>query len=142
MAASDLSGRSEKRRAIIVLSDGADTKSSASADKALTNALAANATIYTVNMMPSDVRRPDQIAAIGALKDFASRSGGTYVATPGGQALSDAFTKIIEELRNQYTIAYKPSNRVRDGRWRTIELKLSRSDLNIRTRKGYRKRKS
>lgn len=142
MAAQDLAGRPEKRRAIVVLSDGADTKSSASPDKALSAALAANATIYTVNMMDTSTRRSDQMLATGALQNFASKSGGTYVATPGGQALGDAFGKIIEELRNQYTISYRPTNRARDGRWRTIELKLSRTDLNVRTRKGYRAPKS
>src|ERR1041385_8205509 len=48
-AAKDLSKRPEKRRAIILLTDGMDTKSAASADKALNTALAANVTIYTVD---------------------------------------------------------------------------------------------
>jgi VWFA-related protein len=141
-AAKDLAARPEKRLAIVLLSDGADTKSSASAEKALNAALAANATIYTVNMMDADIRRVDQVAAAGALKEFASKSGGTYLATPGGHALAESFQKIIEELRNQYTLTYKPSNKARDGRWRTIELKLSRPDLAVRSRKGYRARKS
>src|SRR5437764_11686222 len=48
-AARDLAQRPEKRRAIVILSDGMDTKSGASAEKALNVALAANATIYTVD---------------------------------------------------------------------------------------------
>ena len=141
-ASKDLALRPEKRRAIIVLSDGADTRSAASADKALAAAFAANATIYTVDMIdPATAAREKQIAG-GALRNFANKSGGRYVPSAGGQSLSDAFQSIVEELSNQYTIGYKPTNRARDGRWRSIELKLARAELNARTRKGYRAPKS
>jgi Ca-activated chloride channel family protein len=143
-AARDLSARPEKRRAIIVLSDGADTKSAASADKALNAALAANATIYSVDMNDpaAPVSSAQRIGGGGALKHFSGKSGGRYVASPGGRALGEAFTKIVEELSNQYTVGYRPSNRARDGRWRTIELKLSRADARARTRTGYKAPKS
>jgi VWFA-related protein len=72
------------------------------------------------------------------LRNFAAKSGGRFVATPGGQALREAFAGIIEELSNQYTIAYRPTNRARDGKWRTLEVKLTRPELAARTRKGYR----
>lgn len=141
-AARDLAQRPEKRRAIIVLSDGADTRSAASADKALAAAFAANATIYTVDMVhPATAVREKQIAA-GALKNFAGKSGGRYISTSGGQGLSDAFASIVEELSNQYTLGYRPTNKTRDGRWRSIELKVTRPDLNARTRNGYRAPKS
>jgi VWFA-related protein len=137
-AANDLAARPEKRRAIVVLSDGMDTRSRASADKALNQALAAQATIYAVDMSAS--RGPNaanqQNAAV--LRNFAAKSGGRFVATPGGQALREAFTGIVEELRNQYTIGYRPTNRTRDGKWRTLEVKMSRPELAARTRKGYR----
>lgn len=141
-AAKDLSSRPETRRAILVLSDGIDTGSGASLDKALNAALAANATIYTVNMADPDVKSADRNLLAGALKKFAEKSGGRYVASPGGRTLSDAFEDIIEELSNQYTIGYRPSNRARDGKWRKIQIELSKEDLNARTRAGYRAPKS
>lgn len=140
-AARDLSTRPEKRKAIVVLSDGADTRSSASADKALDAALTANAVIYTVDMMSPNAPGLERMRSATALKNFASKSGGRFVSTPGGAALSEAFEEIVEELSNQYTLGYRPSNRSRDGRWRSIELKMSRDDLQTRTRDGYRARK-
>jgi Ca-activated chloride channel family protein len=137
-AAADLSQRPEQRRAIIVLSDGMDTRSSASADKALNQALAAHATIYTVDMSALSAPNPNGQQNVAVLKNFAAKSGGRFVSTPGGQALREAFTGIVEELSNQYTIGYRPTNRARDGKWRAIEVKLSRPELNARTRKGYR----
>jgi Ca-activated chloride channel family protein len=137
-AADDLSNRPEKRRAIVVLSDGADTRSKASSDKALAAALAVNATIYTVDMSDQGNGAQKTISAAGTLREFANKSGGRFVPTPGGKALRDAFGEIVEELSNQYTIGYRPSNRAYDGRWRTIEVKVDRAEVKARTRRGYR----
>ncbi len=136
-AAEVLSKRPEKRRAIIVLSDGADTMSKASADKALKAALSINATIYAVDMSSLDLKPSDRAQNKGALTNFAEKTGGRYVATPGGVAMRDAFKRIVAELGEQYTIAYSPTNIKKDGKWRAIELRISRPNLSIRTRKGY-----
>ena len=142
-AAQDLSQRPEKRRAIVVLSDGMDTRSSASAEKALSAALNADATIYTVDMSAhGSTSAQERAQSAAALRNFAAKTGGRYIATPGGQALREAFNSIIEELGNQYTIAYQPTNRARDGRWREINVKLTRAAMTARTRKGYRAPKS
>ncbi|MFL6209060.1 MAG: VWA domain-containing protein [Pyrinomonadaceae bacterium] len=138
-AAHDLAARPEKRRAIVVLSDGADTHSAASADKALNMAFAANATIYTVDLADRYAPKSATIAGSSALDFFATRSGGRYLQTPGGQALREAFAAVVEELGNQYTISYRPTNQTRDGRWRNIDVKLqARTDAQPRTRRGYR----
>jgi len=135
-AADDLSKREEKRRAIVVLSDGGENYSRASADKALNRALQAGVTIYAVNLGPQGPAR--DLTAAGILKNFAEKSGGRYIDSPGGQALRDSFAQIAEELGHQYTITYRPTNHARDGKWRAIDLKLSRSDVTVRTRKGYK----
>jgi Ca-activated chloride channel homolog len=135
-ASKDLAARPEKRRAIIVLSDGADTYSNASMDKALASALAAGATIYTVDM--SQQGSKDRLLGVGALRNFAGKTGGRYVSTPGGQMLRETFASIVEELSNQYTLTYRPTNRARDGRWREVAVKIDRAELVARTRKGYR----
>ncbi|HZI17206.1 MAG TPA: VWA domain-containing protein [Pyrinomonadaceae bacterium] len=140
-AARDLSSRPEKRRAIVVLSDGADTRSGASADKALDAALAAGAVIYTVNMADPRAQGIQALGAAGTLRHFAEKSGGRYLSKPGGQALSEAFAEIVEELSRQYTLGYRPLNRARDGRWRAVEVKISKPGATARTRKGYRARK-
>lgn len=139
-AADDLAKRPEKRRAIVVLSDGGENFSSASSSKALDHALQAGATIYGVNMAEEGPGR--DLVGVGILKNLAEKSGGRYISTPGGQELRDAFAAIAEELGHQYTLAYKPLNKQRDGKWRTINVKLSRTDATLRTRKGYRAPKS
>jgi Ca-activated chloride channel homolog len=135
-AADDLAKRAEKRHAIVVLSDGGENYSRASADKALDHALQAGATIYAVNM--SDTGPGRDIAGAAILKNLAEKSGGSYVAAPGGQELRDSFAAIAEELGHQYTLVYRPLNRARDGKWRAIQIKLARPNTTVRARKGYR----
>ena len=137
-AAEVLGKRPEKRRAIIVLSDGADTKSGRSADKSLKAAMAVNATIYTIDMSGVNAgNASERMQNQGVLKNFAEKSGGKFIATPGGVAMREAFKNIVEELGVQYTIGYQPTNTALDGKWRAIEIDLNDSGLNVRTRKGY-----
>lgn len=136
-AAQVLSKRPEKRRAIVVLSDGADTKSKYSADKALKAAIEANATIYTVDMSSDQMNARDRLQVQTVLKNFAEKSGGKFIAAPGGMALRQAFSEIVQELGSQYTLTYMPTNNAKDGKWRSIEVRISKPNLTIRTRKGY-----
>jgi Ca-activated chloride channel homolog len=137
-AAQMLADRPEKRRAIIVLSDGEDTLSSKSAKAAMNAAIAVNATIYTVDMapLPGPSSKPRNVT-IGALKDFAEKTGGTFVSSPGGPSMREAFKRVVEELGSQYTLAYSPSSKKNDGKFRRIEVRVAKPNLTIRTRKGY-----
>ena len=136
-AVNALADRPEARKAIVILSDGMDTSSKASADKAIESALGIGATIYAVDMSATGNGSNDhQSAAI--LKNFAEKSGGRFVGTPGGPALREAFANIADELAHQYTITYRPLNQTRDGKWRKLEVKVSRPEVKVRTRKAYR----
>lgn len=138
-ASKTLAERPEVRKAIVVLSDGMDTFSKATGEKAVESALAVGASIYAVDMSSLDMGGTSGRQSALSLKGFAEKTGGKFIATPGGPALRDAFTGIAEELGHQYTISYRPVNQKRDGKWRTLEVKLvSRDDLSVRTRKGYR----
>lgn len=134
-ASGELSKRNEKRKAIVVLSDGQDTMSGKSSENALKAAMDADITIYTIDMSPINDSKRTQNHAV--LKNFAEKSGGIFVATPGGAAMRDAFETIVEDLGVQYTIGYSPTNGKKDGKWRAIELRVAKPDLTIRTRKGY-----
>jgi len=137
-AARTLADRPENRKAIVVLSDGMDTFSKATSEKAVETALAVGASIYAVDMSPLQVGSGTGRQGAPQLRGFAEKTGGRFIATPGGQAMRDAFASIADELGKQYTLAYRPVNQKRDGKWRTLEVKLNRDDLVVRTRKGYR----
>jgi Ca-activated chloride channel family protein len=141
-AAEALSRRPERRRAILIISDGADTSSRASFEEAMRKAIAAGVAIYSVDLSDSALyRRSVRDSGGEVLKALSSRTGGRHFITPGGSKLREAFEQTVEELRNQYTITYEPLNERQDGRWRSIEVKLKQPELNIRTRQGYYARK-
>lgn len=137
-AAQKLADRTENRKAIVVLSDGVDTFSKASSDKAIEAALAVGATIFAVDMSSIELPGYKRRQSAGQLKAFAEKTGGRFISTPGGPEMRDAFTGIANELGQQYTIAYRPANQKRDGKWRGLEVKVSREAVTVRTRKGYR----
>src|SRR4051794_11957702 len=137
-ASKTLAERTEVRKAIVVLSDGMDTFSKASAQKAVESALAVGASIFAVDMSSIEVAGSARQQSAASLRGFAEKTGGRFIATPGGPALRDAFTGIADELGHQYTLSYRPVNQKRDGKWRALEVKVTRDDLVVRTRKGYR----
>ena len=111
-ASKALTDRPEPRRAIVVLSDGMDTYSKASSDKAVESALAVGASIFAVDMSALDTPGFANRQSAASLKGFADKTGGRFVATGGGQVLRDAFAGIADELGHQYTIAYRPPSPV------------------------------
>ena len=137
-ASEDLLAREEKRRAILLVSDGGDSTSRASLDQAIRKAAEANVTIYCVDLSDRGVFRTtprDNGAEI--MKTLAAKTGGRFFSTPGGRDLKDAFVQTVEELRNQYTLTYEPSNEKRDGKWRAIDVQLTKPELKARSRQGY-----
>jgi Ca-activated chloride channel homolog len=136
-AALELDKRSEKRKAIVVLSDGADTRSGRSSDKALKTAIEAGATIYTIDMSSLNSVDKARLQSQNALKNFAEKTGGKFIQTPGGMAMREAFKNVVQELGVQYTLSFEPTNKKKDGKWRAIEIRVTKPNLNIRTRKGY-----
>jgi Ca-activated chloride channel homolog len=136
-ASAELQKRAEKRRAIVILSDGADNKSGRSSSKALKAAIDAGITIYAVDMADQSDRSSDKMINQRTLKNFAEKTGGLFLATPGGVAMREAFKNIVDELGVQYTLAYTSSNLKKDGKWRELEVKVNRPNLKIRTREGY-----
>ncbi len=141
-ASESLAKRPERRRAILVVSDGADTKSGATLNDALRQASASEVSIYALDLSDAAVYRVaprDNGAEV--MKMLAAKTGGRIFPAPGGTRLREAFTSAVEELRRQYTITYESTNDKYDGKWRGIEVRVAKPNLNIRTRQGYYARK-
>ncbi len=137
-ASEALGKREEQRRAILLISDGADTKSKATFEKAIRAASLANVMIYAVDMSEAAFgRAPAKDNSSQILKDFSLKTGGRFFPSPGGSQLRDAFVEAVDELRNQYTLVYEPTNEKPDGKWRAIELTAKNPMLKVRTRQGY-----
>jgi Ca-activated chloride channel family protein len=139
-----LAARQEKRRSALLISDGWDSSSSKSSlDSVMKKALASGVTIYTIDLISDDALRGSSTQAVflqrgrSDMKEFADKTGGRYVHSPQGDNLEEAFTNIVEELRNQYTLTYYSTNTKRDGRWRKLTVGVRKQGLMARARRGY-----
>jgi Ca-activated chloride channel family protein len=148
LASKELRVRPERRRALVLISDGADSASQATLREVEKQTFLAGVAVYAIDLVnteKSSRRSPERQASAQTLKQIAQESGGRYITTEGGfflmpsrMKLKRIFNDLIDELHSQYTIAYEPTNQRRDGRWRTIRVNLEQADLTARTRLGYR----
>jgi Ca-activated chloride channel family protein len=113
------------RRAIILLTDGVDTISQVKLSDAVARAQKADALIYTVGIGDSYGFGVDE----GALRKISEQTGGRAYFPRSERELRDAFAQIQRDLREQYLIAYSPSNKVRDGSYRRIQIELINPEL-------------
>ncbi|HEU0173558.1 MAG TPA: VWA domain-containing protein [Blastocatellia bacterium] len=72
------------------------------------------------------------------LEDLALKSGGELYRADTLGSLPDVFANIAAELRNQYSLGYYPTKESRDGKYRKIQVKVSRKGVVVRARPGYR----
>ena len=72
----------------------------------------------------------------GALRQITDDTGGRTEIIRRIDDLPDATSRIADELRQQYSLAYQ-SPHARDGRWHTIEVEVRRGNYTVRARRGY-----
>ena len=128
----------QRRRAIILLTDGRDTTSRLAKSDAINSTLAAEAVVYVIGIGDNKYEGVDK----GVLRDLAQRTGGRAFFPDKKFDLTAAFAEIQQELRTQYLIAYSSTNKRRDGTYRkiTIEItnpELRKEKLELRHRPGY-----
>ena len=136
--------REEKRRAVLLISDGCDSSSQkASLDSVMKKALAAGVIVYTIDLVDDNMMLGNTKEVMllrrgrREMQDFAEQTGGRYIHSPQGDKLEEGFTNIVDELRNQYTLLYYSTNQKRDGRWRKLSVATARQGLSTRSRRGY-----
>ena len=84
-------------------------------------------------------QRPKDRDLIGIefLRELADRSGARYLRSETVEGTAFMLKVIASEIRNQYTLAYSPTNLTEDGKYRQIMVNLKRNDILIRARQGY-----
>jgi VWFA-related protein len=126
---------SVRRRAIVLLTDGADNASSRKLEEAIDRAWRSGVMIYSIGI-------GDRFRFEGVREDvlvrLSEQTGGRAFFPHSAEELGAQFRQIENELRSQYLVAYNPSNTARDGSFRRIEVRLGgRPDLRVTHRRGY-----
>jgi len=128
----------QRRRAIILLTDGQDTSSRLLRSEAINRAIEGETVIYVIGIGDSRSGGVDH----DGLKAVADATGGRAFFPKRETDLKTAFAEIEQELRSQYLIAYSSSNKKRDGAYRRMRLEvigreLAKQQLKLRYRPGY-----
>ena len=144
LAADEKLKREVGRKAIVIITDGVDTGSRVSKEKAIEYAQKADAIIYSIEY--EDPRAyGGGFGSIsmggggggGVLKRLSEETGGRALRVDRKNSLDDIFREIQEEMRSQYSIGYAAANSKRDGSFRKLEIRMANKDLKVQARKGY-----
>jgi Ca-activated chloride channel homolog len=128
----------QRRRAIILLTDGQDTSSRLSRNNAIDQAIQSETVVYAIGIGD---KRYDGIDK-DALNHISEKTGGRAFFPKKNTDLTAAFQEIEQELRSQYLLAYSSSNKERDGRFRAMTIEITnpvlvKEKLKLRYRPGY-----
>jgi Ca-activated chloride channel family protein len=118
------------RRALVLLSDGSDRYSEASASDALERARRSDVMLYPIALGRT---RPPLFAELATL------TGGRSFYVRDAKTLPDTLRAIAAELRDQYLLGYSPARPIVAGanEWRAITVTVNRPGLRVRARDGY-----
>lgn len=133
VAVEDLLQHQVGRRVIVVLSDGDDTQSETKDKAAIQAAQEQDVIIFAIG-----VRSERSRSNFSKLKEFAQETGGFFVDSRARlDDLEQAFARINEAIKNQYSLGYLSTNPKRDGTFRNVEVRLRDRNLKISHRRGY-----
>ena len=140
-------GRMDKK-ALLVITDGEDNKSSYTLDEVIERLRDSNVTVYAIGLLEQNdqrgglFRKSPSHKAKKALEEIAEATGGEAFFPKTFEEVEELCRQIAHDLRNHYTIGYNPSNRNLDGTWRNVEVKVNAPrgfpKLSVRTKPGYR----
>lgn len=115
------------RKALVVISDGGDNSSRYTETEIKNLVKESDVQIYAIGIyepLASRGRTPEELAGPGLLADISEPTGGRHFVVENLNELPDVAAKIGIELRNQYVLGYSPTNQVRDGKYRKVNVKL------------------
>jgi Ca-activated chloride channel homolog len=131
---------SKDKRVLLVVTDGEDNTSRNSLEKTIREVQKTDTVIYTIGLLSQESKKNAKRAK-KALEDIARASGGLSYFPENVADVHNICEQVAHDIRNQYTLAYYPSNSRRDGTFRAVSVEVipphGRGKLVARTRNGY-----
>jgi VWFA-related protein len=129
----DLLDAQTGRKALVVFTDGHDSRSYATIADVERRLQTSDLTLYMIGQGQGITNAP-----LKELMERLSRpTGGRAFFTERIDELQDIFGELLEELSQQYGLGYQPTNRARDDTWRQIKVEVE-GQPRVRARQGYR----
>ena len=131
---------SKDKHVLLVVTDGEDNSSHYSLERAIRDIQKTDTVIYTIGLLSQESKKSAKKAR-RALEDIAKASGGVAYFPENVEDVHNICQQVAHDIRNQYTLAYYPTNSKRDGSFRTVIVDVipprGRGKLVARTRNGY-----
>ena len=141
MGVSKMKDAHNSKKALLIISDGGDNHSRYTEGEIKSMVKEADVQIYSIGIFSLAPPTPEEVSGPALLTEISNVTGGRMFTINNPNELADVATKIGIELRNQYVLGYRPSNKAKDGRWRKIKVKLippkGLPHLNVYAKTGY-----
>jgi len=125
------------KKVLVVVTDGNDNSSVVGLEELVKSAQQSEVLIYTVGLL-SDEERREANRAKKALEALAEATGGETFFPKDVSEVERIAAQVAHDIRNQYTIAYSPSNQAMDGSFRQIKVTVKAAgNPTVRARSGY-----
>lgn len=145
--------KDSRRNAIVLMSDGLDSVlpnvtgegSKLSYAEVIRRAKEFDGVVYSIwvdtqsyePLSPLDIQQETFDLAHDRLKELADVGGGAFYECEELKDLAGAYDRVVADLGMLYTLSYRPSNKVRDGSWRTIRVNVNKPNAVARGKRGY-----
>jgi VWFA-related protein len=144
--------KDSRRNAIVLMSDGLDSSlpnvkgagSTLSYKELLHNAQEFDGVIYSLwlnteyeSLSTEDVQPETFDLAHDRVKELAEAGGGVFYEVEKLDDLAGAYERVVADLGTVYSFAYRPTNKTRDGGWRSVRLTVERPNAVARGKRGY-----
>ncbi len=129
---SQMRGARNAKRALLIISDGGDNHSRYNENDIKRLVKEADTQLYAIGIFDPlgyRSRTPEELNGPSLLTDVTDMTGGRVFSVERIEDLPDIATKIGMELRNQYVLGYRPSNKAHDARWRKVTLCLRKNRI-------------
>jgi VWFA-related protein len=134
-----------RRRIVYVISDGKEYGSVAKAKDVIkylqTNKIAVYGTLVGDSGIPGlgfmDTIHLPLTMHDNILPQYAKATGGEIDPEFRQKGIEESFSRLTDDVRNQYTLGYNSHESVLDDKFRTIEVKVLRPNLTVTAKKGY-----
>jgi VWFA-related protein len=134
-----------EKKVLLVISDGEDNHSKYKLKEVLEKIRESKIIVYSIGLLGPDSGDSYNVmfddSGRRALKQLAEVTGGAAYFPRGIREVEQVCTRIARDLRNQYTIGYKPTNEKLDGSWRKTIVRVNPPKngpkVQVRTKQGY-----
>lgn len=145
--------KDSRRNAIVVISDGLDSVmpnvtgegSSATYQDMIRRVKEFDGVLYSIwtdtqsyePLSPLDIQQETFDLAHDQMRQLADAGGGAFYECEQLSDLAGAYDRVVADLGTVYTLSYRPTNKIRDGSWRTIRVNVNRVNTVARGKRGY-----